>query len=149
MKRLNTYCEIIAALLILLWVYTFVSKIVDFQLFLFQMSIQPFPKALSNTVAYAVLTAELVAAVLLSFPKSRVAGFLFSSILMLLFTGYVALILSGYFPKTPCACGGVLSALGWKSHFFFNLFWTVLAITGSSLEHQRVHLEERRTNNIS
>ncbi|RZK99282.1 MAG: hypothetical protein EOO89_31245 [Pedobacter sp.] len=93
---------------------------------------------------YALLFAEALAVVLLSFKKLRLAGFLFSAALMVAFTGYILLILTGYFPKRPCSCGGVLASLGWQSHFYFNLFWAVLAITGTVLEYKLLRSGERR-----
>lgn len=51
-----------------------------------------------------------------------------STLLMTAFTIYIVLIISGYFPKVPCTCGGVIRALGWKAHLVFNLIFLSAAI---------------------
>jgi len=122
--------EILSALLILLWVYTAVSKLANAEEFRSQLNNQVFRPEVTKVLFYLVPSSELVAATLLLFRDTRVIGFLSSLVLMLGFTTYIILILTGAFPRVPCSCGGVLQTLGWKSHLVFNLVFTAIATSG-------------------
>lgn len=124
----------IVFLLILLWVYTAASKLVDFSAFERELANQTFSRITAQILLWAIPTIELVAALLLLFGKTRFAGFILSSLLMLLFTGYIALVLAGYYDRVPCSCGGVLKQLGWQAHFWFNLFFLSISAVGVYLE---------------
>jgi putative oxidoreductase len=123
-------------LLILLFVYTAISKLANFSDFRSQMSRQVFSATMGNLMLYTLPAVEILAAVLLVPSRSRLAGLLLSSILLFLFTGYIILILSGYYQTVPCVCGGVLKILSWRSHLWFNVFFLVLAILGSFFQYQ-------------
>lgn len=79
---------------------------------------------------YFIPLAELLAAQLLAWPGTRLAGFVLSIVLMALFTGYVALVLAGYYAKVPCACISLIKGMSFKDHLNFNLFFLAVAITG-------------------
>jgi len=122
--------QLISILLITLWVYTALSKSMDIGLFKSQLTRQPFPSSWAPMLVWFLPIIELLTASLLMFTKTRKAGMLLSFLLMLVFTGYVALAVIGYWENIPCSCGGVLNQLGWKDHLWFNLFFTALAGTG-------------------
>jgi len=122
--------QLISILLITLWVYTALNKAMDIDLFRSQLIKQPIPQELANILVWFLPIIELLTASLLMFTKTRKAGMLLSFLLMLVFTGYVALAVIGYWENIPCSCGGVLNQLGWKDHLWFNLFFTALAGTG-------------------
>ncbi|WP_316834427.1 MauE/DoxX family redox-associated membrane protein [Pedobacter nutrimenti] len=134
MNRLNKkgawIVEVLACLLVFLWVYTAVSKLASAEEFRAQLANQVFKKGFTEVLFFLLPTVELMAAVLLCWRSFRLLGFGLSLLLMLAFTGYVGLILIGFFPRVPCSCGGVLKVLGWKSHFVFNLFFTAVAAIG-------------------
>ena len=67
-------------------------------------------------------------------PSTRIWGFKLASGLFLLFTGYVALVLTGIFGRIPCSCGGIVSTLGWWEHLVLNIVLLVTAILGYRLE---------------
>ncbi|MGY0036285.1 MauE/DoxX family redox-associated membrane protein [Pedobacter sp. NJ-S-72] len=67
---------------------------------------------------------------------SRLLGLILSALLMVLFTGYIALVLSGYYDHIPCSCGGVLNSLEWRTHLWFNVFFLVLAGVGLMFQYQ-------------
>lgn len=110
-------------LLILLWVYAAVSKLLDVTTFRGQLNNQTFSHEFAAVLLYALPAAELSAAALLALPVSKVAGRGLSLSLLLSFTGYILLVLLHYWSRVPCSCGGILSHLGWKTHLFFNLFF--------------------------
>ncbi len=125
--------EIISALLVLLFTYTAISKWMDFQTFRFQLGRSPFITDYSGPLAYGIPLLELLAALLLVVPDSRLAGLYISLFLMTLFTGYVyAMLHFSYF--LPCSCGGVLSSMSWTQHLIFNMAFTGLAVAGILLQ---------------
>ncbi|MGM9475236.1 MauE/DoxX family redox-associated membrane protein [Pedobacter sp. GSP4] len=120
-------------LLVLLFSYAAFSKLFTITAFDEQLHNQSFPGWLADFLLYFLIPAEIVTALLLCFKRTVMAGLLFSTVLMLAFTAYIALVLSGYFEKVPCSCGGVLKSLGWKPHLIFNLVFTALAITSLTI----------------
>jgi putative oxidoreductase len=138
MKR-NTLLDLISALLILLYVYTAVSKWMNFEQFKVQMHGQALPVWLSHLLIFTLPGTELVTAILLFFSRTRLAGGYLSAVLLLGFTGYVALAVFHFFDRVPCACGGVLRDFTWEMHLVFNLFFLLLTILAITL-----HNRERR-----
>lgn len=120
--------QAISAAFILLWVYTAGSKLADFQAYKHEMSLQVFSSGVTLMLLYAIPLLEILAAILLLVKKTNKAGMILSLLLMLVFTGYIILIISGYFPKTPCSCGGIIKAMGWKAHLIFNIFFISASI---------------------
>jgi hypothetical protein len=78
-------------------------------------------------LAIAVPTIELITASLLAIPKFRKIGLYASLNLMTMFTAYIIAILT-ISDHIPCACGGVLSKMGWTEHLIFNIIFTILPI---------------------
>lgn len=125
--------EISGALLILLFLYTALSKWLDFTKFTNSMNNQPFDNRLTPLLVWGIPGAEVLASVLLLLPRTRRWGFYLSLLMMLAFTGYIGLVLLNYFERRPCGCGGAIEALDWEQHFIFNLFFTAVAVLGSVL----------------
>lgn len=123
--------EILVALLILLFFYTATNKLLDFHGFVRQMQMQVFPETTIPFIVYSLPAVELITTALLYFNRTRFAGFIISTLLMLVFTIYIGLILLGYFDRVPCACGGVLKSMSFQTHFYFNLFFLAIAIFGT------------------
>lgn len=138
MKRKNII-EIARFLLIMLWVYTACSKLAEFQEFKREISEQIFPKEWTMAIVVFIPLIELIAAGLLFFHQTMIKGFALSSILMVCFTIYIGLAVFGFYEKKPCSCGGIISSMGWLSHFYFNLFFTAIAVIGQILT-----IKERR-----
>ena len=120
--------EIISVLLILLFVYSALSKVLEFQNFQAQLGQSPLLSAYTGFISYAVLIVEFTIALLLAFPKTRFIGHLSSFVLMIMFTAYIIVILN-YSSFVPCSCGGILEKLGWREHLIFNVVFTILAAT--------------------
>ena len=109
-----------------LFVYTAVSKLLDHQNFLQVLYHAPLLHPIAPITAVAVPAAELTAAALLFLPMTRTTGLFAALLLMVVFTLYLAfMLLSG--ETLPCACGGVISTLGWKAHLLVNMALTALA----------------------
>ncbi|WP_176885031.1 MauE/DoxX family redox-associated membrane protein [Dyadobacter soli] len=125
--------RLITAALIILYFYTALSKVIDYEKFRAQMLNQTFPSWLSHLAFWLLPPAELLAVLLLVNPSMRHAGLWLSTLLMTAFTGYMGLVLLDFFSRRPCSCGGVISSLSFESHFLFNLFFLTLSITGLML----------------
>jgi putative oxidoreductase len=142
MKHLKPYLlEITVFLLVLLWVYTASSKLMDFHRFRAQMHNQTIPRTLADLLIYTLPAIEIAAALLLLFRKTRLTGFYVSAILLFLFTVYIGLVLINYFGRVPCSCGGVIQIMNWRTHFMFNIFFLLLTVYGS----YNVYRERRST----
>lgn len=120
--------DILASLLILLFVYAAVSKLIDYGVFKTQIQQSPFIEWFSP-VAWLLPVAELIAAGLLLWEPSQKFGFYVSAFLLTCFTIYIAAMLA-FAPHLPCSCGGVLKQLNWREHLVFNVFFLAVAISG-------------------
>lgn len=133
MKR-KIVLEILSSLLILLFVYTSVSKWLDFNRFVGEMNNQPFPNWITPILVWTLPAAEVIIAALLMFEKTQLSGFRASLVLMLLFTVYTLFVLLNIFDRVPCSCGGVIENLSWGQHLVFNLFFVGVALAGIILK---------------
>jgi hypothetical protein len=144
-KHSATSAIVISCILILLWVYTALSKLTDFAKFEQQMAAQNFGANASLVLVWLLPILELITAFTLLFCTTRFFGFVLSFLLMLLFTSYIALVLLGSFENIPCSCGGVLQQLGWQAHFWFNLFFLGSSAVGIYLERRLIRDLSSRT----
>lgn len=130
MKTLISFLPKAAAyFFILLFCYAAVSKLLDYENFQVQLAQSPLLSAYADTVAWAVIAAELFIVILLAFPATLRAGLYASFGLMLAFTVYIYLILN-YSDFVPCSCGGILEKMGWTEHLIFNAAAVLLSIVG-------------------
>src|ERR1700755_2867357 len=133
----NRITEIIAALFILLFVYTAASKLAHLSAFRYTIMRSPFIGHYASLVSWALPVLELFIASLLFFPWLRRIGLWSSFFLMIIFTDYIAAMI--YFtPELPCSCGGVLRQMTWNEHLIFNCFFTLLAGVGLWTERRSV-----------
>lgn len=129
MKR-KIIVEVICALLVLLFLYTSLSKWLDFKTFTGEMNNQPFPNWMTPFLVWIVPVSEVLIVLALLFEKTRKTGLWASFVIMTLFTIYTALVLLRVFDRIPCSCGGVIKNLTWNQHLVFNLFFTGISIAG-------------------
>lgn len=136
MKR-RVMIEIISSLLIVLFVYTALSKLFDYDTFRSQLGKSPFITSFASLLAWALPAAELLLGLLLALPVTRLAGLYVSLFMMTLFTAYIYSMLHfSYY--IPCSCGGVISKMSWDQHLVFNVFFVVISIAGILLETKMV-----------
>lgn len=119
-------------LLFLLFLYAAFSKLIDFHNFVTQLKRSPLVGEYANVLAWVVPELEVLIAILLLLPRTRFIGLYSSFFLMLLFTVYVYVI-PRFFSYVPCSCGGVIGKLSWTWHFWFNVFFTLLAAAAVTL----------------
>ena len=135
-RTFNNMIDAIASLLIFLFVYTAISKLITFEEFKSQMRNQTFPAWMATGLIWTLPASELITSVFLLVPRWRTAGFWISFLLLTLFTGYILLVLTNYFGRVPCSCGGVIKALGWKSHLAVNTIFLLLSLFGIYLKNR-------------
>jgi hypothetical protein len=127
--------EIVAIFLVLLFVYTASSKLLEHSRFIFQLQLSPlslirqFAKFLSFTVPLIELAIALLLMTGIVNDKRLNTGLWVSLILMIAFETYITLMLvSG--KDLPCACGGIISLMSWRGHELFNGLIIILIVVG-------------------
>ena len=125
--------EVAGLLLILLFGYAAMNKLLVYDKFVVQIAQSPILEGISPWLAWMVPAVELAICVLLLMPAWRRMGLYASTILMTVFTLYIMFIL-WFSPEVPCSCGGILNQLDWKSHLVFNIIFTGIAAAGLMYE---------------
>jgi len=125
MKR-STIVEIIAFLFIILFLYTGISKWLEYDVAREQIATTPILAPMAGVIIIVLPLLEILTALLLFIPSTRRKGLTLSLALMILFTGYVLYILN-YNKELPCTCGGILQEMSWDQHLIFNTAFTSLA----------------------
>lgn len=135
--------EIVSSLLILLFVYTAISKLLDYTSFRQVLSTSPLIGDKAAVTSLALPITEGLVSVLLFIPRTRLWGLYGSLALMTAFTLYLAYMI--YFtPKLPCSCGGVLKQMTWNQHLIFNVFFLLLSIAGIVLQRRHIRKEGKK-----
>lgn len=126
MRNKKLVIEIAVLLLVILFLYTGLSKFMDFKGFTHDLNNQPFPNNFTPFLRWLIPITEIALVATLLFEKTRTIGLYASLVLMSLFTIYTALVLLHVFEFVPCSCGGVIKHLTWPQHLIFNLFFAVI-----------------------
>jgi uncharacterized membrane protein YphA (DoxX/SURF4 family) len=121
--------DIISALLILLFVYAAVSKLLDYQKFRVQLGQSPLLTSFASWMAWLVPAIEIIVSLLLVFSNTRLFALYASFTLMVMFSGYIIAI-TRFSDYIPCSCGGVLQKMSWNQHLVFNIIFVLIALTG-------------------
>jgi uncharacterized membrane protein YphA (DoxX/SURF4 family) len=129
----STIIEIIAFLFIILFLYTGISKLMEYGVFKEQIAESPILQPIAPFIAWSLPLTEFIVSVLLIIPRWRLKGLYASLILMIAFTIYVGAVMA-FFKELPCSCGGIIALLSWKQHLVFNSCFILLAFTGVLLE---------------
>jgi uncharacterized membrane protein YphA (DoxX/SURF4 family) len=125
----STIVEIIALLFVILFLYTGIAKLMEFDVFQEQLIESPILEPVAPLVAFGLPLTEFIVSFLLFVPRYRLKGLYASFALMIFFTGYVIAILS-IDKELPCSCGGIIEQLSWQGHLIFNSGLVVLAVIG-------------------
>lgn len=121
--------ELISFLLIILWIYAAISKLLQLENFRIRLSQFPFISEYAHQLAWLVPGVEIIIALLFFFPRLKDEAYLASAALLLVFTAYIIAVLN-LSDSIPCSCNGVLPSLSWKEHILFNVGFLLLAIAG-------------------
>ncbi|UCS93220.1 hypothetical protein KZP23_21640 [Echinicola marina] len=125
-----TIRHIINSIFILLWTYTGLEKLINWDTTYNAFHNQPFPSKLAEILVYSIPVTELLLVLILLIPQSRKPGLLLSTLLMTVFTTYIGLVWMGAFPRVPCTCAGFIESMSWEGHFLFNMALIVLGVVG-------------------
>ena len=120
---------IIASLLIILFSYTAVSKLLNHEKFLAVLKNIPLTAKGAGLLSLLVPPGEPGIALLLIFWKTRCMDLYASLVLLLLFTVYLVYMVL-FVPHLPCSCGGVIGKMSWKQHIVFNGVFIGVAVWG-------------------
>lgn len=134
--------EIISILLVFLFVYAAVSKLLDYEKFRVQVGQSPLLTAFGGWIAWMIPTIEILISVMLVIPRFRLAALYASFNLLIMFTAYIVAILN-FSDYVPCSCGGILEKLGWTEHLIFNIGFVLLAFAGILLCHLKKGKESK------
>lgn len=131
MKKIRAEVVVLTAagLLVLLYMYTAVSKVLEYEKFVFQIRLAPVAafRVIAPVLGVVVPLVELAIVWLLCKDRYRLTGFYASFLLLLIFEVYISImLLSG--DKLPCTCGGIISQMGWKTHLIFNGVFMAISI---------------------
>src|SRR5579883_2268366 len=137
MHRRQVILEVIATLLVFLFLYASLSKILDFKTFIREMNNQPLPNSWTPFLVRIIPCSEIALSITLIFEQTRLLGFYGSLILMSAFSIYSIIILLHAFSYIPCSCGGIIRRLSWRQHFVLDLFFVALSITGIILQRKK------------
>jgi hypothetical protein len=125
--KISPFCS---GILIFIFIYSSLQKIIDFENFTSIISKSPLiPTGISKQIGFIVIVIEILIVFLFFIKRFRLAAFLLSFFLLILFEGYIILMVL-YSPYLPCSCGGFIEQLSWTQHIFFNLALMVLSIAG-------------------
>jgi len=119
----------ISLLFMILFVYAATSKLLSYEQFQIQLRKSPFISSYSILLAWMIPFVEYVIVGLFIIPKYISIAFYFSFSILILFTVYIGLVLN-LSDHIPCSCGGIISNMGWKEHFVFNISFIILALIG-------------------
>lgn len=134
--------EIIIMLYSILFLYTGISKLIDYPVFKEQLAVSPVIAPVSTIIAALLPFTEFAIVLLLIIPRLRLLGFYASAILMTTFTIYIIIMMLTS-DNLPCSCGGIISELSWGQHIIFNTAFIGLAITGILLEKKLHHFNRQ------
>ena len=136
----NILFDMILSMLILLFVYAGISKLISHQDFLFQLRISPNTRKYGAWLAWFVPMVELGIAVLLLFKRTNFVGLNCSIVLFGIYI-YANLCFKYY---VPAISGGILTRVSYKPHLILNTILLALSIAGVVLEIKREALKRRR-----
>lgn len=141
---IKTIYMILRAVMILFWVYVGIEKLWQLGAFKIALQQQPVISALAPILFWLLPLLEISIGALLGLPTRRLQhwGWIASTIMITLFSIYIALGVLHVYDKKPCMCTSFLSNISWTTHLIFNLFILGLSITGQTL-HSKALLNAR------
>lgn len=137
--------EIFESLLIVLFVYAAINKLIDIQKFQIELGKSPIINSFSKLASVGVPVLELIIASMFFFNKSKLSGFYLAFGLMVSFTAYIIIILN-FSDYIPCSCGGVISMMSWNQHLLFNIFFILISALGVMLYPKKILSADRGEN---
>jgi len=140
-KTNTTIYKILRAAMILFWVYVGIEKLWQLSAFHIALQQQPVISILAPILFWLLPLLEISIGALLGLPARRLQhwGWIASTIMITLFSIYIALGVLDVYDKKPCMSTSFLSHISWTAHLIFNL-----VILGLSISGWRLHRTEDR-----
>lgn len=138
--------DIISAILIILFLYTGISKLLSFNIFQIQLAESPLLKPYVGMVSTVVPITEIIISLLLLQKKTKRLGLYCSLTLLVLFTCYIIVMFTTY-EHLPCTCGGIIQQLSWPAHLILNI--TLIIITGLAILFDKKYRDSLTTRPIN
>lgn len=129
----NKILAAIMALFVLLFLYTGINKIFNYQQFSNEVKQSPVLKLFPALPVWWIPALELSLVFLLLIPRYRLGALYTCFILMVLFTAYLV-FLTYFSDYIPCSCGGFLEQIPPNIHILLNTCLSMLALAGIYLE---------------
>jgi len=141
--------EIVSMLLVTLFLYAGIVKLMDYNVFKEQIAISPLLKPFTTVLTWFVPCLEFFVSLLLIIPRYRLRGLWSSLILMTMFTIYL-IVISSINEDIPCRCGGAIEELTLKQHIIFNIMMIILTGIGIFLQSllSKRNINERKQLNM-
>lgn len=140
MAKRTLVVEIICLILAALFFYTAINKVTHYTTFIAQFEQSSLLRPISKFVAPLVPIFEIIVALLVFVPRTRLTGLYLSAGLLISFTAYIVALLL-FAPDLPCSCGGVLQSMTWTEHILFNCLFITLSIVAIRLQHMSKKLK--------
>lgn len=133
----KVFVRSVSFLLVLLFLYAAVSKLLDYGEFRSSLSDSPHIGKYANVLAWFIPALEIYISLMLLFAATRLTGLYASFVLMAAFTVYISSLLASG-ADLPCECGGILNEMSWEAHLVFNLVFVVLSGAAAMIERRRL-----------
>lgn len=148
MIKRTTIIETILVLNIVLFLYTGISKIMEYSEFKEQLADSPILGFAASPLALLLPWVEFAIVLMLIVPRWRLKGFYATLILMIIFTAYIIGLFS-IDKELPCSCGGIIALLSWKQHLVFNIAFILLNVLATSLQKREKKEQAKAWNEAS
>lgn len=129
----SLFLELIVVLLLLLYLHTAVSKLVDLEKFTAAIRKSPLISSYAKLIASGIPFVEILISGMLLFKRTISAALYLSVTAMSMFSAYIYAMLHFSY-SLPCNCSGALEQLSWPQHLIFNLSFLGISATGVMLE---------------
>ena len=131
-KTNTTIYKVLRGLMILFWVYVGIEKLWQLSAFHIALQQQPVISILAPILFWLLPLLEISIGALLGLPARRLQhwGWIASTIMITLFSIYIALGVLDVYDKKPCMCTSFLSHIPWTAHLLFNLVILGLSLAG-------------------
>jgi len=121
---------LVTALLVLVWIYAFINKLVNIRKYKEGMKAEPIPGPVAKVLTWLLPPLELATSLLLIFENTRLTGFYLSFLLLLAFAIYIGGAVLDFYDQSPSVLGILFRKVRWERHLWINLLLTVLALIG-------------------
>ncbi|OCA77124.1 hypothetical protein BBI01_01280 [Chryseobacterium artocarpi] len=129
MRTKNIISEIVVFILILTWVYTFASKVFDFETFERQIRGAYLLSSGGNLLPYILQLVHAGIILMLLNKNWRRLGLITSMVVLVLYTGYLVYVLK-FAPSIPCSCIALFNWINWNDQLYFNFIILAINIIG-------------------